>query len=317
MCTILKRKGYGLSERDVTDERVYLDRRRFVAGGLAAAAALWVGVPLSTAAPPASSPAGSGRLYPAPRNPGYTARRPVTPYGLATGYNNYYEFSTEKDRVRRLAERFATRPWTVEITGLVENPLTVDFDDLVRWFPLEERIYRFRCVERWAMVVPWTGFPLRLLVERVRPLSSARYVRFVSFLRPSEAPGQRNQPWFPWPYFEALRLDEALCELTMVVTGAYGRPLPVQNGAPLRIIVPWKYGYKSPKAVQRIEFVASRPETFWHKVAPSEYGFFSNVRPDKPHPRWSQRKERLLGSDEEYDTIPYNGYGKYVAHMYL
>ncbi|MDX1567946.1 MAG: protein-methionine-sulfoxide reductase catalytic subunit MsrP, partial [Longimicrobiales bacterium] len=203
-----------------------------------------------------------------------------------------------------------------EVAGEVENPGTFDVADLERELGLEERIYRHRCVEAWAMTVPWTGFPLRKLLDRVQPLSSANYIRFVSFDRPEQAVGQRTQNWYPWPYYEALRMDEARNELTMVVTGIYGEPMPKQHGAPVRIVTPWKYGYKSPKSIVRMEFVREQPPTFWNDMAPSEYGFFSNVNPEVPHPRWSQAEEEMIGTGEVYPTEVFNGYGEWVADMY-
>jgi sulfoxide reductase catalytic subunit YedY len=208
------------------------------------------------------------------------------------------------------------RPWTVEIGGLCERAGTHDVEALIRRFPLEERVYRFRCVEAWAMVVPWTGFPLRALVEWAAPRPEARYVRFETFHRPSEALGQVLTFWYPWPYVEGLRIDEATSELALVATGIYGKPLPRQHGAPLRIVVPWKYGFKSAKSLVRIDFVAERPATFWNAVAPHEYGFEANVDPEVAHPRWSQATERLLGSDERQPTLKYNGYQKWVAALY-
>jgi len=209
-----------------------------------------------------------------------------------------------------------TAPWPVEISGLVEKPLTLDALELADLFELEERVYRFRCVEAWSMVVPWTGFPLSKLLEKVGVKPEGKFVRFETFNRPSQAPGLASTPSYPWPYHEGLRLDEAMHPLTMVVTGVYGKPLPKQHGAPLRIIVPWKYGYKSPKSIVKIEFVNSQPRTFWETLAPDEYPFESNVDPMVPHPRWSQETERVIDTDDRIRTLPYNGYGSYVGKLY-
>ncbi|MAC26619.1 MAG: protein-methionine-sulfoxide reductase catalytic subunit MsrP [Sandaracinus sp.] len=255
-------------------------------------------------------------VYPAPRDPTYRVGRAITPARVAGGHNNFYEFSTDKERVAELAAGFASRPWTLEVAGEVARPGTFDVAALERSMPLEERVYRFRCVEAWSMVVPWTGFSLRALLARVEPTSAARFVRFVSAEDPTQMPGLRTQPWYPWPYFEALRLDEAMHPLAMLATGVYGRPLPPQHGAPIRLVVPWKYGFKSAKSVARIELLRSRPETFWSRLEPREYGFYANVDPATPHPRWSQARERLIDTGSEVPTLVYNGYGEEVAGLY-
>jgi sulfoxide reductase catalytic subunit YedY len=254
-------------------------------------------------------------LYPARGNAKFAAvDRPVTVESQAARYSNFYEFSGGKS-VWRWISSFQPVPWKVEVTGLAARPRTFDIDDLLRAFPLEERIYRHRCVEAWAMVVPWTGFPLARLIEKVRPLPEARYVRFVSFHEPEQASKQRSSS-YPWPYTEGLTLKEATNELTFLATGMYDHPLLKQHGAPLRLVVPWKYGFKSAKSIVRIELTAERPATFWNTVSPEEYGFESNVNPNKPHPRWSQASERMLGTDERHATVLYNGYGEWVAHLY-
>ena len=232
----------------------------------------------------------------------------------ATTYNNFYEFSTQKEAVHELAADFKTTPWAVEVTGACARPTTFDIDDLRRTMPLQERIYRFRCVEAWAMTVPWTGFELRHLLARVQPHSDAKYVRFETFKK--GAPGIDAQPWYPWPYHEALTIAEATHPLSLMATGLYGRDLPTQNGAPIRLVVPWKYGFKSAKSIVRIELTAARPNTFWNSLNPNEYGFFSNVDPETPHPRWSQATERLLDTAERVPTLPFNGYGDAVASLY-
>jgi sulfoxide reductase catalytic subunit YedY len=255
-------------------------------------------------------------VYPARRNPKYGVDLPLTKEEVAAAYNNFYEFTLEKDKVWRLAERFETRPWEIEVTGHVHRKKTYEVDELVRRMPLEERVYRFRCVEAWSMVVPWVGFPFKKLIDEVQPTSKAKYVRMVTFLRPEQAPGQRNQPWYPWPYFEGLTMAEATNELTMLVTGIYGHALPKQHGAPLRLITPWKYGFKSIKSIVRIEFVDKQPPTFWNTLVPKEYDFWANVNPRVPHPRWSQATERVIDTGERIPTQMYNGYGEFVAHLY-
>ncbi|MFQ5679118.1 MAG: protein-methionine-sulfoxide reductase catalytic subunit MsrP [Gemmatimonadota bacterium] len=344
MAHVHLRAPWQLPESEVTPEEVYLGRRAFLrqlaaAGGAAFGGTVWGGVGLGGAAGLLGCggesrgavaqeagplghvpPAPTASLYPdAKRDPRFVpgARHGhVTPERIVAAYNNFYEFTTDKEAVWRFVDPFEARPWEVEVTGLVERPLRVDLTELERGFPLEERIYRLRCVEAWSVVVPWIGFPLRSLLEKVRPRSSARYVRFVSFLRPDQAVGQKKQTWYPWPYFEALRMDEALNELAFLVTGMYGHPLQKQNGAPLRLAVPWKYGYKSIKSIVRIELAAERPPTFWNTLVPAEYGFLSNVDPEVPHPRWSQATEEVVETGERVPTLPYNGYGEWVAGLY-
>jgi len=255
------------------------------------------------------------RPYPAPRNPEFNPNSTLTNETVAGRYNNFYEFSLSKD-VYRYVERFVTAPWPIEISGLVEKPMTVDAKELVEMFGLEERIYRLRCVEAWAMIVPWTGFQFSKLIAKVSPKPDAKFVRFETFNRPEQAPGVAKAPDYPWPYFEGLRLDEALNPLTVAATGIYGKPLPRQHGAPLRIVVPWKYGYKSIKSIVKIEFIAKQPKTIWETLQPRQYPFESNVNPKVPHPRWSQETERLIDSGDRVKTQLYNGYGKYVAQLY-
>ncbi len=232
-----------------------------------------------------------------------------------TRYNNYYEFSTNKEVIHVLARELTTTPWQVTVDGEVERPLTLDVDELARRWPAEERTYSLRCVEGWSMVIPWSGFPLCKLLQQVSPLSSARYVRFESLLRPAEMIGQR-QPTLPWPYTEGLRIDEAAHPLTLLATGLYGKPLPNQNGAPLRLVVPWKYGFKSIKAVTRITLTRERPVSSWERASPGEYGFFGNVNPAVAHPRWSQRSEVRIGELRKRETLPFNGYADQVAALY-
>ncbi len=253
-------------------------------------------------------------------NPAFGLDRPLTSLEQAASVCNFYEF-TESKSVWRHVRDFVTRPWSVSVGGLVDNPLELDVADIISgkaFGALEERLYRFRCVEAWAMAVPWIGVALRRLIEAARPKAGARHVRFTSFLRPAQAPNQR--PGGPyerlWPYFEGLTLSEAVNETAFLAVGMHGRELPKQNGAPVRVVVPWKYGYKSIKSVTAIELMAERPATFWNTLAPHEYDFFSNVDPAAPHPRWSQATERMLGTGERRPTLPYNGYGDYVAHLY-
>jgi len=324
--------SWQLSERLATPESAWLDRRRLLASlGLAAAGLALGGDLLATTGcfrepspadilRPALGARFAGR-FPAPRNPAYGLGddRAPTPEIIAGKENNFYEFTIDKWAVWELAMPWARRhgvdPWTIEVVGLVERPARFDLDDLFTRFPLEERLYRFRCVERWGMQVPWTGFPLARLIDHCRPLGAARWVRFVCFDHPDTLPGQASRPYFPWPYFEALRLDEARHPLAFAALGIYGHALPMQHGAPWRLVLPWKYGYKGPKAVVRIEFTAARPPTFWNTVAANEYGFYSNVDPGRPHPRWTQRSETDIGTGEMRPTLRYNGYPE-VAALY-
>ncbi len=307
-------RGWEIPEREATPEAIFLERRRFLkAMGLLGLGAL--------AGCRAASPADTRGLkpegrYPARRNPKFTLDRPLTDEEIAASYNNFYEFSMEKDQVRRLVGRFKVYPWQVKVKGLVKKPRTFEIDELLRLMPLEERLYRFRCVEAWAMAVPWTGFPMSEFIKLVEPLSSARYIRMVSFDRPEEAPGQVEYHWYPWPYYEGLTMEEAMNELTILATGIYGHPLPKQHGAPLRLVVPWKYGFKSIKSIVLLEFTEKRPPNFWNTVAPHEYDFWANVDPRVPHPRWSQAVERMIGTGEVRRTLLYNGYAQYVARLY-
>ncbi len=297
-------KGWEIPEREATPEGVYCNRRDILkAAGLLAAS------PIAALAAPAN-------LYPAKVNNQYHLDVPVTEEWAATSYNNYYEFHpTDKQAVKDRVGKFVTEPWSVAIGGLADKPGTWDMDKILNTFPLEERLYRFRCVERWAMAVPWTGFPLASLLKAVDPKSTAKFVRFETVNRPDQMPGMREAP-YPYPYFEGLRMDEAMHPLTMVVTGLYGKKLPKQNGAPIRIIVPWKYGYKSIKSIVKIDLVAKQPGTFWNKINSSEYGFYSNINPKKPHPRWSQAIEQVIPNMDRRPTLIYNGYGDWVAGLY-
>lgn len=239
----------------------------------------------------------------------------VNAWDDATTYNNFYEFGVDKSDPSRNASTLRPRPWTVAVEGEVSRPQNIDIEELLKWFPLEERVYRLRCVEAWSMVIPWVGFPLADLITRLEPTSAARYVEFTTLLDPKQMPAQRR-PILPWPYVEGLRLDEAMNPLTLLAVGMYGKILPNQNGAPLRLVVPWKYGFKSVKSIVKIRFTADQPATTWNAVAPNEYGFYANVNPDVDHPRWSQTTERRIGELGRRPTLPFNGYGEYVAHLY-
>ena len=329
---ILRKKPWQIvSEREVAPEDVYVDRRRL----LQAAGILGVGAAIgSIACGNAPAPAGKARpaekvsidppppdiarLYPARRNPAFALDRPISDEKIVAAYNNYYEFGASKDDPSREAKNLTTRPWEIEIAGMVEKPLKIDRDELVRRLGLEERLYRHRCVEAWSIAVPWTGFPLKKILDLARPLSSARFVRIHSFQRPAEASGQRLQVWYTWPYFEGLRIEEAMNDLAFATVGMYGHELQKQNGAPFGLRLPWKYGYKSPKGVVKLELTDEQPATFWNSQQPLEYGFLSNVNPEVPHPRWSQKEEKFFapGGIEMRPTLPYNGYADLVAGMY-
>lgn len=322
---IRRRCGWEIPEREVLPEGMFRDRRRLLkamgfTGMIGLSGGLLAGCKDEAGQALAESPAGGGDagpaadLYPVSRNPRYQVERALTAEQEATTYNNFYEFGSHKN-IWRAAQALPTDPWTVRIDGMVEEPFDIDFDSLVRRMPLEERVYRFRCVEAWAMTVPWSGFPLKALVDLARPLGSARYLRMETFLDKEVAPGQREF-WYPWPYVEGLTMAEAVNELTFIATGLYGKPIPKQNGAPLRLVAPWKYGFKNVKSIVRFTFTDERPRTFWETVGPSEYGFWANVNPEVAHPRWSQASERLIGTGERVPTLLYNGYGDYVAGLY-
>jgi len=325
MALLRIRRSWEIPERLATPEAVFLSRRQLLAAlGLGALASVGPAWAAPTAPPPgphgwvASGLERFGGRFPARRNPAYgLGGRPLTAEEKVSRYNNFYEFTNRVTEVWQKAESYSVAAWKVEVTGLVQKPRTFDLDDLFGRFPLEERLYRHRCVERWAMQVPWTGFPLRKLLTQVEPLGTARYVRLVSFSDPEHLPGVKETiSYYPWPYYEGLRLDEASHDLAFLVLGSYGHPLPMQNGAPLRLHCPWKYGYKSAKSIVKIELTAQAPPTFWHAMEPAEYGFYSNVNPKKPHPRWSQELEKDIGTGEIRRTLPYNGYGELVAGMY-
>ena len=308
---ILRRKGWEIPESKVTPEHVFLNRRAFM--GAAAGVAT---IAMGTQARAEDDP--SAGLYPARLNPAYAdAGRPVTSEEYNTTFNNYYEFGTSK-RIAAAAAKLPIRPWTIAIDGEVETPMTIGIDDLFKQVTLEERIYRHRCVEAWSMTVPWTGFPVSKLVEIAKPTSAAKFVKFETFNLPEIASGQEAGLFgsYPWPYVEGITMAEAMNDLAFMVTGAYGKPVAKSMGAPIRLHLPWKYGFKSIKGIVRVSFTAERPVSFWEQLGPSEYGFWANVNPDVPHPRWSQADEQVLGSGERIPTELYNGYGEQVASLY-
>jgi len=296
---------------EITPEQVYLNRRMFMkAAGVTGLAGLLAACGLQPGAEP---PAGQVENQTAPDTTG-TPEEPNT-FEEITNFNNFYEFSTDKTEVAGLAKDFKTSPWNLYVSGLVENPATYTMEDLNKMFSMEERIYRMRCVEGWSMVIPWLGFSLAGLLEKVKPLPGAKFVRFISIFDPEQMIGQNSRS-YPWPYTEGLRLDEAMNQLTLLATGLYGRPMPNQNGAPIRLVVPWKYGFKSIKSIVKIELVDYQPETLWSSIAPNEYGFYSNVNPDVSHPRWSQASERRIGEAGRKPTLMFNGYSDEVAYLY-
>jgi len=314
------KRGWEIPERLATPEHVFFDRRRFLATGAAIGAMTALSAcdekqeaqAEANAAPAAPDPSAS--LYPFKRNETYKLDRDVTDEQWATTYNNYYEFSSGKRLVEQ-AQALPARPWVLTIDGMVDKPMQIGIDDLMKQMPLEERLYRHRCVETWSMAVPWSGFALKELVKLVGPKPEAKYLRLETFMNPEVAPEQKG-PFYPWPYVEGLTIEEANNDLAFMVTGMYGKPAPKQNGAPLRIALPWKYGFKSGKALVKITFTDQRPVNFWQALQPSEYGFWANVNPEVPHPRWSQASERLLGNDEPRPTLLYNGYAEFVAPLY-
>ncbi len=315
---IRRKRGWELPESAATPEAVFRDRRRLMkgvaAGPLLAAVSPFAGVLAGCADAAEDAPDPTADLYPVARNERYVLDRALSDEELTGKYNNFYEFGSHK-QIWQAAQELEIRPWTVVIDGLVEKQMTLAIDDLIRRMPLEERLYRLRCVEAWSITVPWSGFPLAALVDLARPLGDARYLRMVTFEDAKMAPGQR-QFWYPWPYVEGLTMAEATNELAFMVTGAYGKPMAKQYGAPLRLSVPWKYGFKHVKSIVRITFTDERPKTFWETIAAHEYGFWANVNPEVPHPRWSQASERFLTTGERVPTQLFNGYGEFVAGLY-
>ena len=313
------KQGWELPESAATDEYIFNSRRGLLKsmglGSIAlAAGTTGAGIDSSMALGAKASGDPSAYLYPAKRNEKYKLDRPLTEEKFAVTYNNFYEFGSHK-RISKSAQALKIRPWQVKIDGEVKKEMTIDIDDLLKKIPLEERVYRFRCVEAWSMAVPWSGFPLKALVALAKPNSSAKYVRMETLFDRGIMPGLR-QPWYPWPYAEGLTIEEATNDLAFIATGLYGKPMPKQNGAPLRLATPWKYGFKSIKSIVRFTFLREKPETFWELVQPREYGFWANVNPKVSHPRWSQASERVLGNSGRVPTLLYNGYGEFVADLY-
>jgi len=312
-----------INPSEITPEHIYLSRRKFMVGiGALAAGSLISACSVKgfPTPPPTNTPAGetdaAAVADAVPVGPGTDELGdPLTTFEAITNYNNYYEFSLDKQEVASRARDFKTSPWTVEVGGLVHKPKTFDMDDLLTKFSQEERIYRLRCVEAWSMVIPWQGFRLADLLKEVEPMSNAKYVRFETLYDPEQMPGQRSG-WYTWPYAEGLRIDEAMHDLTLLATGLYGKSLLPQNGAPLRLAVPWKYGFKSIKSIVKIDLVEEMPTSLWMAAAPNEYGFYANVNPDVPHPRWSQASERRIGETKRRRTLPFNGYAEEVAQLY-
>jgi len=294
-----------------TDESVFLQRRKLIKT-LGAGPILLAGAAPAAAAAKMVDP--TADLYPGPRNETYKLDRPLTAEKDALTYNNFYEFGSHK-KISEAAQKLKIRPWSIKLDGMVEKEIEIDFDDLVRKMQIEERLYRHRCVEAWSMAVPWSGFPFRALVDFAKPLSGAKYVRMETLADKETMPGLR-QFWYPWPYTEGLSIAEATNDLAFIATGMYGKPMPKQNGAPLRLAVPWKYGFKSTKSIVRFTFTNKRPLSFWQVIQKREYGFWANVNPKVDHVRWSQATERVLGSNKRVPTLLYNGYGDFVADLY-
>ncbi len=308
---IIHRRGWELPERLATPENLFWSRRAFIAGVAASMLTPRAGLAQRIS----DLPDPTAGLYPVKRNETFVLDRPITDEKVNGSYNNFFEFGSSK-LIAKPAQALKLRPWTVKIDGMVEQPREIAIDDLIRQMPLEERLYRHRCVEAWSMAIPWSGFPLARLLQLAKPLSSAKYLRLETFLDAKIASGQR-QTWLPWPYVEGLTIAEAANELAFVAIGAYGKPMPKQHGAPLRLAIPWKYGFKSIKSVVRFNFTDQRPKSFWEALQPSEYGFWANVNPEVPHPRWSQATEELIGrGGERRPTLMFNGYGPYVADLY-
>lgn len=315
------KKDWEISDNLATPESAYMRRREFLKGtALTTAATVGTLYGCGPSSPPTALPEVKWSeieksIYPAKRNPAYQIDRPVTAEKIASTYNNFYEFGTDKIDPVHYAQKLNTRPWAIHVDGLVNKPRTFDIDDLLKTMPIEERVLRLRCVEAWAMAVPWAGFALRELLKQVEPKSEATHVRFETFYQPFTAQGQLEF-WEPWPYVEGLTIKEAMNELAFLATGIYGHPLPKQHGAPVRLVVPWKYGFKNIKSIVKIQLVNYRPATFWNTLQGLEYDFTANVNPGIPHPRWPQSREKRIGSGDIRPTLLYNGYGDFVAHLY-
>ena len=313
---MLIRKPDDIRSSEVTDKAVYLNRRQFMARASAAATALGAGMLAPDLLGLAGEAHAAAKLAAAGNSP-FSTDEPKTPLDDVTGYNNFYEFGTDKSDPARNAKDFKTRPWTVEVEGEVNRPRTFDIEDLLK-MPLEERVYRLRCVEAWSMVIPWVGFELSRLIKAVEPTANAKYIQFVTLHDPEQMPGQRGGLFggLDWPYVEGLRMDEAMNPLAILAVGLYGEVLPNQNGAPIRLVAPWKYGFKSIKSIVKLRFVEQQPPTTWNLTAGHEYGFYANVNPTVDHPRWSQARERRIGDFFKRKTLMFNGYGEQVAHLY-
>jgi len=301
-------KGQNIPSSEITSENEYLSRRKFLKNTavLAAVSTLAACIPEQK---PISIPASSQPVLKDELG------NPAASYEEINSFNNYYEFSTGKENIGEFSKNFVTDPWTIDVDGLVNNPFRIGLEDILAKYTREERIYRLRCVERWSMVIPWEGFSLSEILQKAEPKSEAKFVAFQTIFRPEQMPNQTST-YFPWPYLEGLRLDEAMHELTTLATGIYGKPLEAQTGAPIRLVVPWKYGYKSIKSIVRITLTDTQPPTFWNTLAPDEYGFYSNVNPEVSHPRWSQATEQMTGVSGRKDTLLFNGYGEQVADLY-
>ncbi len=311
----MRRPGQDIPGSEITPRALYLRRRDFLGGGASLAAGAALGVACKAGA---SEGVAAGKL-PGVKKSAYTVDESLTSFEDVTHYNNFYEFGTDKGDPAAKAGTLKPRPWTVVVDGYVKKPQRLDIDTLMKGFPLEERVYRMRCVEAWSMVIPWVGFPLADLIKRLEPTSMAKYVGFTTLLDPEQMPGQKPGLFgsvLPWPYVEGLRMDEAMNPLTLLAVGLYGQVLPNQNGAPIRLVTPWKYGFKGCKSIVKISFVDSQPPTTWNIMAPNEYGFYANVNPEVDHPRWSQATERRIGEFRRRKTLMFNGYGDYVASLY-
>jgi len=311
---MLIKKAEDIRSSEITPKASYLNRRKFLAGAAMAGAAAATGVGLRRVVSPSMSALAGNKIDGIQKSPLSTTET-ITPYNDVTNYNNYYEFSTDKDGPAKLAKKFRTHPWKVKIDGQVQKKQEFDVDTILKMAPPEERIYRHRCVEGWSIVVPWVGFSLSELIKRANPTSKAKFVEFTTIFDPGQMPGQTGHV-LDWPYVEGLRMDEAMHPLTLLCFGMYGEDLPNQDGAPIRIVVPWKYGFKSAKAIARVRFTEKQPLNTWNISAPQEYGFYSNVNPNVDHPRWSQAKERRLGEFYKRPTLMFNGYGDQVASLY-
>jgi methionine sulfoxide reductase catalytic subunit len=311
---MLIKKSGDISSSEITPKETYMNRRKFMAGAAITGAAVLLGKYIGEVGSPPETVHAANKLNIASKSQYSTTEKP-TPFKDITNYNNYYEFSTDKYEPAKLAQSLQTRPWTVEVSGQVKAKKTFDIDSILKTFPQEERIYRHRCVEGWSMVIPWVGFPLSTLLKQLDPTGKARYVKFTTKYDPKQMPGQQYGV-LQWPYVEGLRMDEAMNPLAILATGIYGEELPKQDGAPIRLVVPWKYGFKSIKSIVKIELVESQPTSTWTAAAPNEYGFYSNVNPNVDHPRWSQKKERRIGEFLKRDTLMFNGYGDQVASLY-